>query len=88
MTMSLKDAGTPAGRVTEDATRVWAGRGTGKPCECCGKAIPAEDVQYDLEVTETLAAVTNACRGRTLSFHLSCYDQWRDSLMATHKGRG
>ncbi len=92
MSISLKDVGTPAGHGTDGAIRVWAGRGTGKPCEHCGEAIPVSDVQYDLEVTDALAhalaAISNALRGRTLSFHLNCYDQWRESLDGqSHTGR-
>jgi hypothetical protein len=70
----------PGSGVAPDTTRLWAGRGSGKPCEFCGKAIPAEDVQYDLEVTEELATATHASRGQSLSFHLSCYDKWRAGL--------
>ena len=80
MSISLKDVGTPAGHGMDGAIRVWAGRGTGKPCEHCHEAIPATDVQYDLEITDALATLTHATRGRTLSFHLNCYDQWRESL--------
>lgn len=91
MAIELNVADVVAGRVTESALRVWAGRGTGKPCERCGKAIAAEDIQYDLEVTEALAAATRIPGGRTLSFHLHCYDLWRADLEETpsdHTGRG
>jgi hypothetical protein len=89
MSISLKDVGTPAGQGTDGAIRVWAGRGTGRPCAHCGEAISATGVQYDLEITEALAAVTDALRGRTLSFHLNCYDQWREGLEEqAHSGRG
>jgi hypothetical protein len=74
---TLKKTGSMPSPVAPDATRVWAGRGTGKLCEVCRKAIPAEDVQYDLEMTEDPAVATNASRGRILSFHLHCYDRWR-----------
>jgi hypothetical protein len=70
----------PGGGVAPDSARLWAGRGSGKPCEFCGEAIPAEDVQYDLEVTEQLASATQALCGQSLSFHLKCYDQWRAGL--------
>ncbi len=80
MSISLKDVGMPANQGMDGAIRVWAGRGTGKPCEHCGDVIPVSDVQYDLEINDGLAAITKAVRGRTLSFHLNCYDQWRERL--------
>ena len=91
MAIELNAADAPAGRLTEGAIRVWAGRGTGKPCERCRKAISADDVQYELEVTEALAAATNIPGGRTLAFHLQCYDQWRADLEEVppeHRGSG
>lgn len=81
MSISLKDVGAPTSHGMDGAIRVWAGRGTGRPCEHCGGAIPVTDVQYDLEITDALAALTNAALGRTLSFHLSCYDRWRETSL-------
>ncbi len=80
MTDTRKIASSPSMGVASDAIRLWAGRGSGKPCKFCGKAIPAEDVQYDVEVTEELVTATQASPGRILSFHLRCYDQWRAAL--------
>jgi hypothetical protein len=57
--------------------RLWAGSGTGKQCDFCGKAISVEDVQYDLEVTDSAPGSDRPARPRTLSFHLGCYDPWR-----------
>jgi hypothetical protein len=76
MNGTTKDAHPSHGRAMTDSTRLWAGRGTGQPCEYCGKAIPAEEVQYDLEVPDRSAA-TSASDGRILSFHIGCYDPWR-----------
>ena len=64
------------GRAMTDSTRLWAGRGTGQPCEHCGRTIPAEEVQYDLELADRSGASSNA-EGRILSFHIGCYDPWR-----------
>ena len=76
MTHSLKKTDSPFSGVMPDVTRLWAGRGTGKPCEFCGKAIAADDIQYEIETTADLRGVTDT-RGRTLSFHVNCYDSWR-----------
>jgi hypothetical protein len=77
MTDTWKKTDSPPGGLALEAARLWAGRGSGKPCAFCGKSISADDVQYDLEVTEELAPATQISRGGTLSFHLPCYDQWR-----------
>jgi hypothetical protein len=75
MNGTTKNAHRSHGRASTDSTRLWAGRGTGQPCEYCGKTIPAEDVQYDLELAEKSAA--SSPDGRILSFHIACYDPWR-----------
>jgi hypothetical protein len=75
MPNTLKETGSPPHGLALE--RVWAGTGTGKPCELCGKSIPADAVQYDLEVAEAAVAATSASRSRVLSFHLNCYDRWR-----------
>jgi hypothetical protein len=79
MTDTWKKTDSPASGVAPEAARLWAGRGSGKPCEFCGKAISADDVQYDLEVTEERVTAAQTSRGRILSFHLPCYDRWRAS---------
>ena len=72
-----KQAHAPSGNGASSPgpVRLWAGSGTGKQCDFCGKAISVDDVQYDLEVAET--APGGEKRSRTLSFHLGCYDPWR-----------
>jgi hypothetical protein len=80
MNGTMKNAHASHGRAMTDSTRLWAGRGTGQPCEYCGKAIPAEEVQYDLELAErpvATTASTTTSDGRILSFHIGCYDPWR-----------
>jgi hypothetical protein len=78
MTITSMDAESPCNRAMTNATRVWAGLGTGQPCSLCRKPISTEEVQYDLEVSEAPVAHATEARVRTLSFHLGCYDQWRD----------
>lgn len=77
MNRTTKDAHPSHGRAMRDSTRLWAGRGTGQPCEYCGKAIPPEEVQYDLEVQDRAAPAANDPDSRILSFHINCYDPWR-----------
>jgi hypothetical protein len=72
----LKETDSSPGCVTPEAPRLWAGRGTGKPCQFCSKAIRADEVQYDLEVVADAAGTSNASRGQVLSFHFNCYDPW------------
>ncbi len=67
----------PDGSAKTGPVRLWAGSGTGKQCDFCGKAIAVDDVQYDLEVAESTSGGEKATRSRTLSFHLGCYDPWR-----------
>jgi hypothetical protein len=65
------------GSASPGPVRLWAGSGTGKQCDFCGKAISVDDVQYDLEIAESPPSPDKTSRSRTLSFHLGCYDPWR-----------
>lgn len=76
MNGTTKHAELSHGRAATDTTRLWAGRGTGQPCDLCGKVIPPEEVQYDLEVADR-SSDANVSTGRIFSFHLGCYDTWR-----------
>ena len=49
--------------------RTWAGRGTGAPCNLCGRAIQAHEVEYEIELAPATA-------GRSLRFHFNCYRAW------------
>lgn len=49
----------------EDATRVWAGAGSGKRCAACLAPIQPGGVEYEAEF-----------HGRTLSFHMRCHQIW------------
>ncbi len=52
--------------------RTWAGRGTGAPCNLCGRAIQPHEVEYEIELAAT-SAVQN------LRFHFNCYRAWDSS---------
>ena len=75
-TSKYAQAPSDNGSSAPGPVRLWAGSGTGKQCDFCGKAIGVDDVQYDLEVADG-APGEKASRSRTLSFHLGCYDPWR-----------
>ena len=82
---SAYTAGVPAGDVTataapvsveeqgrlpyEEPARTWAGHGTGALCNFCGRAIKAEDIEYEVEL------LTNGS-ARNLHFHFNCYRVW------------
>jgi hypothetical protein len=57
-------------RVRPDA--IWGSRGTGVPCDCCGRGISALDVMYELDFKS----------GPALRMHLPCYQAWRDETDA------
>ena len=45
----------------------YGGRGTNQTCDGCCERIPAEDVEYEVDLTE----------GRTLRFHQECFAAWQ-----------
>lgn len=49
--------------------RSWAGPGTGKPCSICGRSIPREEFELELEFGEN--------DGGTHIVHVSCFRSWR-----------
>ena len=49
--------------------KVWAGRGSGRPCAGCDKPIPASGVECEIELGD-----------RTLRFHRACLVAWQDDL--------
>jgi hypothetical protein len=77
MTVNSKHAPAVQDTAIPGTDRLWAGRGSGKPCDFCGKAIDAEDVQYDVELLESSRGPDKTVCTRNLSFHLGCYDPWR-----------
>ena len=53
----------------EEPTRTWAGHGTGALCNFCGRAINAQDIEYEVELLANGSA-------RNLHFHFNCYRVW------------
>ena len=51
MTGNTKQAHSPPDDEQSGPFKLWAGSGTGKRCDYCGKVILSDDVQYDVEVT-------------------------------------
>lgn len=77
MTGNTKQAHSPPDDEQSGPFKLWAGSGTGKRCDYCGKVILSDDVQYDVEVTGSSGGGEKTLRSGTLSFHLGCYDRWR-----------
>jgi hypothetical protein len=53
----------------EPPAKYFAGKGTGKLCDACEQAITAEQLEFEVDVTD----------GRTLRFHEKCLDMWRQA---------
>jgi hypothetical protein len=51
----------------EQTTRVWVGKGTGRPCEGCDQLILDADVEYEVDLPA----------GETYRFHRACFDAWK-----------
>jgi hypothetical protein len=50
-----------------EATRVWAGIGTGRGCDACDRPITVLEFESEIE----------GPAGRPLRFHKPCFDAWR-----------
>jgi hypothetical protein len=50
--------------------RVWAGPGSERPCALCGEAIPASDVEYEVDTAVGRAR-------KTIHFHFACHAAWQ-----------
>ena len=50
--------------------RLWGGKGSGAPCNYCGRRITASEIEYEVEAE---------VRGRpvTLHFHPACHEAWK-----------
>ena len=48
--------------------KVWAGKGTDRPCTACGTVITPADVEYELDL--------GAAPAVTLRFHQGCLTVW------------
>jgi len=55
------------------ARRTWAGQGTGQPCFMCGRPIPPQEIEYEVELDS----------GKVLHFHFACQQAWEQQ-----SGRG
>jgi hypothetical protein len=53
-----------------ETTRVWGGRGSGRPCALCERVIGPAEIEYELEVPVDGAV-------QTLRFHLDCHALWQ-----------
>jgi hypothetical protein len=62
-----------AGRLPRrDPDRTWGGVGMGMPCTVCGKPIPAEQIEYELDFSHDGAAPGLD----RFHLHLRCFAAW------------
>ena len=52
------------------SSRVWGGRGSGKPCSLCGQMIGFSDVEIELDGVDAGAGVR---------FHSKCHLMWQEA---------
>jgi hypothetical protein len=60
----------------QDATKMFAGYGTGAPCAGCDLAIRPSDVEHELVFAD----------GRAFAFHIACANIWRARKGASADG--
>ena len=53
-----------------EITRVWAGRGSGRPCDGCDQPVTAADVEHEIDLAGAV----------TLHLHSGCFMIWQDAL--------
>ncbi len=75
MSDSSKNVKTRAGAREEgEPLTVWAGPGSGDPCEYCHRPIGPGEIEYEVLDPAYLGI------GRRLRFHIDCYASWRALL--------
>jgi hypothetical protein len=55
--------------------KVWAGRGSGRPCTYCQQPISAGEVEYEVAAQD--GSPGSCDEVSVLRFHLGCHDAWR-----------
>ena len=53
-------------------SQMWAGDGSGEPCDACDQPIPRDDVEYEAQFLP----------GGTFRFHRKCFDTWHQERAA------
>jgi len=53
-----------------EITRVWAGPGSGRPCDGCDQPVTAADVEHEIDLADAV----------TLRLHSGCFLIWQDAL--------
>jgi hypothetical protein len=59
-------------------SRVWAGRGTTRPCYGCDEAIAANEIEVEVELAGAVA----------LRLHQRCFRIWQAALAKVERGIG
>jgi hypothetical protein len=67
LAQKLMEAGTLPTALPD---RTWGGNGSGKPCSLCGKYIPANEIEYEFEISDSMDPTT-------YRFHLMCHAAWQ-----------
>ena len=55
----------------DDPLHTWGGRGTGRECDVCGRAIPASETELELEF------VVSGSASRVHRMHPRCFIAWQ-----------
>jgi hypothetical protein len=55
--------------------KVWAGRGSGRPCTYCQQPISVGEVEYEVAAQD--GSPGSHEEASALRFHLGCHDAWR-----------
>ena len=55
--------------------KVWAGRGSGRPCTYCQQPISVGEVEYEVAAQD--GSPRSHDEASVLRFHLECHDAWR-----------
>jgi hypothetical protein len=63
----LIQAGTLPAAVPD---RTWGGNGGGQPCSLCGKYIHPNDVEYEIEISDSADQIP-------YRFHFMCHAAWQ-----------
>ena len=61
--------------VVRRPLKLWAGRGSGRPCTYCQQPISVGEVEYEVATQDGLQGSRD--EAAVLRFHLGCHDAWR-----------
>ncbi len=56
--------------------RTWAGRGTDRACDVCGRPITPSEIECEADFANDTV----------LRFHLTCYELWEEARVRSERG--